>query len=318
MSAQSSLVSTRPDRNVVWPFAAFIILVGGAPVAMRISYAELPPFWMGLARFGLGAVVFWALAIYRRLQVPKGRALLGVVLYGSLGVGVSFVFLAWGLVETPASLAAILLAMVPLMTVFLSAFQGVESFSARGLLGSLLAVLGIAITVGGATATDLSWPHLAAIILGTAFLAESGVILKRFPVNPPIMTNAVGMTVGAVVLGAASLIAGETWVIPALTSTWAALGYLVFFVTVLAFIFYLQVLNNWTASGTSYGFVIIPLVTFVVAAALAGEQLTVNFLLGAALVLAGVVVGALLPDKQKPAELDECKDSAGQVLPRCS
>jgi drug/metabolite transporter (DMT)-like permease len=80
---------------------------------------------------------------------------------------------------------------------------------------------------------------------------------------------------------------------------------------------YMYVLGKWTASGTSYGFVLIPLVTIVVAATLVGEQITLDFLLGAALVLAGVLVGALLPAKKKVAAVEECKDRSGQVLPHC-
>jgi len=299
------------------PFAAFVILVGGSPVAMRISYSELAPFWMGVARFGLGAAFFWMLALYKGLQVPKGRALLGAVIYGVLGVGISFVLLAWGLVKTSASLTAILMAMVPLMTVFLSAFQGVESLSARGIIGSLLAVAGIGVTVGGASSSGISLPHVGAIILGTGFLAQSGVVIKRYPPNPPIMTNAISMTVGAVILAISSLAVGEAWVIPTQPSTWVALGYLIVFVTGIAFMLYLQVLNNWSASGASYGFVIIPLITVLVAAVLTGEQITVNFMIGAVLVLIGVLIGALLRDSRKVAQVDESKESAGQVVSRC-
>jgi drug/metabolite transporter (DMT)-like permease len=76
-------------------------------------------------------------------------------------------------------------------------------------------------------------------------------------------------------------------------------------------------LGKWSASGTSYGFVLIPLVTIVVASSLAGEEITWNFLAGAGLVLVGVLVGALLPVRKKPAQVEECKDRSGQVLPRC-
>ena len=38
----------------------------------------------------------------------------------------------------------------------------------------------------------------------------------------------------------------------------------------------------------------------------------------ACLVLVGVLVGALLPSKQKPAAVEECKQRSGQVLPRCT
>jgi len=317
MTNQARLSSALPDRNILAFFAAFIILVGGGPVAVRIGYAELAPFWLGLTRFGLAATAFWVLALSKGLRVPKGRALVGAVLYGALGVGISMVLLGWGLVKTPASLAATLMALVPLMTVLLSVFQRVETFSGRGLLGSLIAVAGIAFAVGGTASTDISLPHVGAIILGTGFLAQSGVVIKRYPPNPPIMTNAIAMTVGTIILTIASLATGETWVIPSQPSTWAALGYLVVFVTVIAFMFYLQVLNNWSASGTSYGFVIIPLVTVIVASILTSERITVNFLIGSALVLAGVLVGALLPGKKKPMEFEACRDSAGQVVSRC-
>jgi drug/metabolite transporter (DMT)-like permease len=299
------------------PFAVFILLVGGAPVAIRIGYAEMAPFWMGVARFGLGALVFWGLAIYKGLKLPQGRGLVGAVLYGVLSVGISIVLISWGLVKTPASLASILLALVPLMTLLLSSLQGVESLSWRGVLGSLLAIGGTAIAVGGATSGDISLPHIGAIILATAFSAQSSVVIKRFPPNPPIMTNAISMTVGSIILGIASLVTGEAWVIPSQTNTWVAFGYLLIFVTILAFILYLQVLGRWTASGTSYGFVVIPLVTVIVAAVLTEENITASFLVGAVLVIAGVLVGALLPSKDKTEAVEECKDRSGQVLPRC-
>lgn len=77
-------------------------------------------------------------------------------------------------------------------------------------------------------------------------------------------------------------------------------------------------LRNWSASGTFYGFVLVPLVTIVVASTVAGEEITVNFLVGARLVLTGAVIGTLLPTSQKPAAVEECKDSSGQVLPHCA
>jgi drug/metabolite transporter (DMT)-like permease len=63
-------------------------------------------------------------------------------------VALAFLLIAWGLVATPASRFQTLMATVPLLTVFLSPLQGIESISLRGVLGSLL-MDGITITVGG-------------------------------------------------------------------------------------------------------------------------------------------------------------------------
>lgn len=318
MTVQSASVSSLPERPVLLAFLLFIIVGGGASVAIRITYTELAPFWAGASRFALAAMVFWLLVYIQKLPFPKGRALVGALTFGSLTVGLAFVLIAWGLVATPASLYQILMAMVPLLTLFLSSLHGVEAITRRGIFGSLLAVIGIAITVGGASTSDISLPHIAAILVAAVFMAEGGVLIKKFPPNPPIMTNAIGMTVGTVVLGAASLFSREEWILPTQTNTIVAFIYLVLFVTVLAFLLYMFVLGKWTASGTSYGFVIVPLVTIIVAATIAGETITTNFLFGAVFVLAGVFVGALLPSKTKSAELDECKDRSGQVLPRCA
>lgn len=318
MTTQNPAMTALSDRNILVAFLFFILMAGGASVAIKITYVELAPFWAATARFLIGGLIFWGIVAYRKIPLPKGRALLGAVIFGALTTGFAFLLVAWALVEVPASLYQILMALVPLLTLFLSAIHGVESITRRGIFGALLAVIGIAVAVGGASSASISLPHIVAIILAAAFMAEGGVIIKKFPPNPPVITNAVGMTTGAIILGAASLIKGEAWTLPTQTNTVLAFVYLVLFVTVVAFMLYMFVLGKWTASGTSYGFVVIPLVTMVVAATIYGEVITFNFLFGAVLVLAGVFVGALLPSKEKAEAVEECKDRAGQVLPRCT
>jgi drug/metabolite transporter (DMT)-like permease len=318
MTAATPASPALPGRSILIPFLLFVVIVGGSAVSIRTTYQELAPFWTGASRFAIAALAFWGLVLFKGIPLPKGRALLGAVLFGTLTVGLAFTLIGWGLVATPASRYQVLMAMVPLLTVFLASLQGIEAITRRGLFGSLLAVGGIAVTVGGASTSNVSLPHVAAILLAAVFVAEGGVLIKRFPPNPPIMTNAIGMTVGAVFLGAASLASGETWTLPTQTNTWIAFVYMVLFVTILGFLLYVFVLGKWSASGTSYGFVLIPLVTMVVASTFAGEEITPNFLFGAALVLAGVLVGALLPSKAKPAPVEECKLRSGQVLPRCA
>lgn len=301
--------SVLPDRTTLIAFGFFILLGGGASVAIRITYAELPPFWSAAARFFLAGLVFWLIMFIRKIPVPRGRALLGAALFGILTVGVSFTLVAWGLVKTPASLYQVLMALVPLLTIFFAFLHGLEKIRWQGILGALLAVAGIAVVVGGSDTSAVSIPHILAIILAAASMAEGGVVAKKFPRCHPVATNAVAVSIGAIILFTVSLIAGEQWVIPVLATTWIAFIYVLVFVTIFAFLLYLYVLGRWTASGTSYGFVLIPLVTVILATNLAGEQITSSYIIGAVLVLSGVIFGALLPSKPPKAGL--AADSAG-------
>lgn len=191
------------------------------------------------------------------------------------------------------------MALVPLITIFFAFFHRLEPFRPRGLLGAGLTVVGIVIAVGGAPKGTLSIPHVLAIIAGAACFAEAGIVAKSFPRNNPYVTNAVAMPAGALILFVGSVLSGEKIIIPSQSLTWFWFGYIVIFVTITAFLLYLYVLGNWTASGTSYSFVLIPLVTVVLASWLAKEQITLQFLGGGALVLLGVWIGALMPAKSK-------------------
>ena len=59
------------------------------------------------------------------------------------------------------------------------------------------------------------------------------------------------------------------------------------------FMLALYVLARWTASATSYAFLLFPLVAIALGAVLLGEPVQPSFLLGGAVVLVGVYVGAI-------------------------
>lgn len=173
-------------------------------------------------------------------------------------------------------------------------------------------MIGIAIAVSGSLSAgvEVSLPHILAIIAAAACFAEAGIVAKLLPKNHPYATNAVGMTVGVIMLAVASLIKGETWALPASANTWLAMIYIVLGATVAGFLVYLFILGRWTASGTSYGFVLVPIVTVILASLVTDETISLFFLVGAAVVLAGVYVGALMPGKEVAAPAPEAEEAS--------
>jgi drug/metabolite transporter (DMT)-like permease len=77
---------------------------------------------------------------------------------------------------------------------------------------------------------------------------------------------------------------------------------------IVAFILMVWLLSKWDASAVSYSTVLMPLVTVPVASLLAGELVTLAFVVGGAFALGGVYFGALTAQtdsRPKPQAVDE-------------
>lgn len=123
------------NYSTLTAFIAVVIIGGSIGVAVRISNLELSPFWGAGIRAAMAALAFWLIVVTRRIDLPRGREFLGALLYGLLTVGFSYALLYWGLLRVEAGLAAVVLAVVPLMTFIFALAHGQEGFRWRILGG---------------------------------------------------------------------------------------------------------------------------------------------------------------------------------------
>jgi drug/metabolite transporter (DMT)-like permease len=295
------------ERTTLAAFAAVVLLGGGNGVSVRFSDHELAPFWGATLRFAIAAAILLAVVLVARLSLPRGRALVGSVLYGVFAFAGAFGLIYWGLVETPAGVGQIILALVPLLTLLLAVAQGLERFRWRGIAGALIALAGIVIVFGGRVGTKVPILSALAVVGAAACMAESNVVAKSFPKSHPVATNAVAMATGAAILLAITLLTGERMVAPTRPETWLALGYVSIVGSVIVFSLFLYVIARWPASVSSYVMLLMPLVTVAVSAVLDHEVVSIAYLIGGGLVLAGVYIGAftqaLAPTAQPPAPM---------------
>ncbi|MFB9517009.1 DMT family transporter [Streptomyces purpureus] len=280
-------------------FVACSLFAGGNAVGVRFSNRELDPLWGAAVRFGASALVLLAIMAGMRLSLPRGRALGGAVLFGTLNFGVTFALAYYALVRIHAGLGQTLLALVPLVALLLAVAQGQERFRAMALAGTVCAVAGVALASRASLEESVPVLSLLAVLGAVLSFAQATVLVKRLPPLHPVTMNAVGMTAAAALLFAGSALVGDTWRLPDRAATWWALVYLVVAGSVLTFVLFLQVVEGWGASRAAYVFVIIPVVTIVLSAWLDDEPLTLGLLLGAPLILLGVYLGALRPARQR-------------------
>jgi drug/metabolite transporter (DMT)-like permease len=271
-----------------------LVLIGGANfVAVSLSNQDLPPFFGGGLRFALAGLLLLGIAIVRKVPFPKGRALVGAVIYGVLGFAAFFVLAYWALQELPAGPAGVITASVPLLTMILARIHGLEKMHWRGLVGGALTTVGIWVLLTAPMGMSAPLGSVLAMLGAAACLAEAGIIAKMFPPCHPVATNCLGMAIATVVLLVISWISAEPWSIPTQQATWLVLGHLVLLGSVALSGLYLFVLTRWTVSRASYQFVLVPFVAVLLAAWLANEPINRALGFGGAIVLFGVYIGAV-------------------------
>jgi drug/metabolite transporter (DMT)-like permease len=286
--------SSVPDKKVLWAFLAVVVLLGGNFIAVKFSNVELAPFWGATLRFALCTVILAAIMRAKGLSFPQGETLRGALLYGLLSFGILYAFLYWALLHISSGLTSVLFATLPLVTLLMAVAVGLERLRWSNIFGASIVIGGVVLMFAQQLDGAAQFWPIVAVLLGASAGAASTIVVKRLDKPHPVSLNAVGIGAGTVFLLIGSIIAREPINLPTLAATWLALGYLVFS-TVVAFILFVWIVGRWTASATSYALVMAPIVTIVLAVFLLGESITANLLIGAAVVLVGVYIGAIKP-----------------------
>jgi len=282
-----------PSRLVLIAFVLTVIFAGNNAIAVRYSNVELPPFFGAGIRFFLASLILFIIVLATRLQLPRGRSLQGAMIYGILSTGVNFALMYWALEYIPAGLSMTILALTPLLTFLFAWAHRQEAFHWKALAGSMLALAGIGVIAWEQLSINAPLLPILAVAAAAACFAESTVFIKNYPKAHPITTNAISLLTGSILLLIFSVAARETPTLPTLPATWVALFYLIIFGSVIVFVLSLYVIQHWTASASSYVFVLMPIVTITVGAWLTQESITAPFLLGGAFVLSGAYIGGI-------------------------
>jgi drug/metabolite transporter (DMT)-like permease len=285
-------------------------LAGANAIGVRFALREMGPFWSASIRFALAGLLLAGYAVATRRPVPRGDRLIGTVLFGVFGFGLAYTFLYQALKDAPAGTTMLMLAIVPLLTVLLAVAQGIERPRVLGLAGAGLAAIGILVVSANQLSLDVPLLALALLFVAAGCQAEAGIVVKRFPPGDPVAANAVGMLLGACMLALVAVATGEAFLVPARLETWVAMAYLIGPGSIAVFVLVLYVLARWTASATSYAFLLFPLVAIVLGAALLNEPVQPSFVAGGVIVLVGVYIGAVYRPR---GQLDEAANETARA-----
>jgi drug/metabolite transporter (DMT)-like permease len=286
-------------------FATCAGIWGSTFLVIRLGNQVVDPLWAATLRLVLAGVALVGLTSLLGRAWPTGEALQAAVLYGLGEFGAGFALLYWGETVVPSGIAATLFATIPLWTAGMAAALGVERFDGQRLVGALVAVTGVAVVFGGELSRAVPWQGLLAVLGAAAFASLGSVLLKRGGRVDVIPVNAIATLVGATVTASASLLAGETQTLPSTFAGWWPIVYLTVGGSLVAFLVYAWLIDIWPITNTNMVSVTVPVTGLVLGTVFGGENPSPLAVLGAGLVMVGLVVVLRRgPGEREPTELD--------------
>jgi drug/metabolite transporter (DMT)-like permease len=293
----ASPTTLRPGLAANVSAAVAALLFGVSVVAVRVAVQDIPPLSLAVLRFGQAALLLvGALLVVspRRLRVERRSLPLLAVLGGVLFTLFPVTFNA-GLRWTDASRGALMLASMPLWSVWLARRVAGERLSNRQLVGVVVSVLGIALAFVEPDALRAGGRALLGdgLLLLTALLgAVYGVLAKRALAREKAVTvTAYAMLFGCALLVPAALVEG---LLPALGRLDGRLLALVVLLGVpggaVAFLLWTAALSRLTPTRVAVYVNLNPVAAALLGVWLLDERRSVPFAIGFAAVVAGVAL----------------------------
>jgi drug/metabolite transporter (DMT)-like permease len=275
---------------------------GTAGAVTRYVVGVIDPVTIAAFRFGIGVIVLAPLALILRSPLPRGRDWLGVVALGVMFFGVFFVFYNTAMAYTTAARGALALSTLPVWTMVVAALLGAEALTARKTLGVLIAVggVGLALVAGLAGAPERAWRGDLIMVGATLCMAFYNVWSRPFIArSSPLGFVTASMSAGAVCLVAVSATRHGFAVVETFTGAqWIAVIYLGVFGGAAAFFLWVLALRMTTPTRVANTMTVNPIAASLLAAALIGEPIGWNLVVG----LIAVGAGIYLASSGRPTE----------------
>jgi len=272
-----------------------MMLWGSSFIAMKLAVSVHDPVWVIFGRMTVASLIFLLCSKrFKGVRVRQGdwgwlalMAFCEPCLY--------FLFETHALKWTSASEAAMVTALLPLMTVAAARCVLKEKITFRAFSGIVVALVGVvALTLSGRATESAPNPLLGSSLEFMAMVCATGYTLSVRHLSAhysAFFLTAVQAFVGSLFFLPAIFLPGTEWAQDFVWRDWLPILYLGSLVNVLAYFLYNHGLSRIPASQVSPYVNLIPVFSMLLGWILLGEQLTVHQYLAAGLVFGGAVAG---------------------------
>lgn len=275
---------------------------GSMAIFAKLAYADgTDPVTLLFLRFLCASLLLGPWLWWRRVPLPRGRALAGLILMGGGCYALEALAFFQALTHASAGLVALLLYLYPAIVLLLSALLFKERITPLKLGALLLSLAGLAITVGD----DLAGQPLGILLgLGAALIYSVYILIgSRVTVGTHPLAAA-WVVISAAAVSNAGIVAAAGWHPPHSAAGWGAIGAITVICTVVAIASFLVGIERIGPSAASMVSTVEPVVTLLLAWAVLGETPAASQWLGGALILACVLILAMSTRREEAIARD--------------
>ena len=288
-------------------------LGGTAGGLTRFAIGASDPYTLAAFRFGIAFLLILPIALALGSRWPRGRDWWLVGALGVLYFAVFFFIYNLALSYTTAARGSLALSTLPLVTMLIAAALGREQLTSRKSAGVLLAMAGVAtaLGLGLADAPAAAWRGDLIMLGGTVIMALYSIwaapLMQR---SSRLGFLAAGMGFGAAVSTAlAWTTGGLARALEFTPAQWAAALALGVLGGAAAFYLWVYALERTTPTRVTNTMTINPIAASLFGAALAGEPLGLNLLVGIVAVGYGIWLASTTRRSKLPQEAAGVRDA---------
>lgn len=271
------------------------IVVGAATVATGSIVNEIGPVTIAFCRYLIGVLLLLPLAVRIRWSPVTLRDFLLILLFGIFQFAVLIILLNFSVIYIAAGLAVLIFASLPLLTMAIAILLGRERFTYRKLAGIILTIVGVGFAVGAtAFAQDIGtmgWLGIGAAFLSAFLGALCSVLYGAYmPRYPTLQISTMAMGCAVVFLFGLAVMEGMVDAVPGFsTTTWLVLSF-IGFSSAVGYFCWLFALAYIPPSNVTVFLGLSPITASILGALFIAQPLSARDLIGAALVIAGLVI----------------------------
>ena len=282
-------------RPIHWVLLIILsILWGGTFVFAKEALPYLPPLTLTLARVVIGALVLVPVVFALGHRLPRTSAqwrdFAGMAILNNI---VPFGLIFWGQTMIGSGLTSVMNATTPLMSLLVARMLAGEALAANKIAGIALGIGGVAVLVGPSALSGdkASALGMLLVVAGTLSYGLSALWGRRFKAVPPIVSATSQLLCSSLMMIPIAAVADQFWRLPlppapALAAV-IALGVLS---TAIAYILFFKIMAEAGSNNAMLVTLLIPISGITLGALRFGEALTLNQIIGAAIIAASLLV----------------------------